>query len=123
MKKGGIEIERMMAGALRADGQRRMIGDTMKKTKTAEMQVRRHAKINPFTWPTHFRAEGPFRLGLASCWLIRTVPFFYYLHSLADQNGRHIYYYYCKFRSTIQCDIQTVAMAQERDLVRILPAQ
>jgi hypothetical protein len=33
MKKGGIEIERMMAGALRADGQRRMIGDTMKKTK------------------------------------------------------------------------------------------
>jgi hypothetical protein len=33
MKKGGIVVERMLAGALRADGQRRVIGDTMKETK------------------------------------------------------------------------------------------
>jgi hypothetical protein len=33
MKMGGIVVERMMTGALRADGQRRMIGDTMKETK------------------------------------------------------------------------------------------
>jgi hypothetical protein len=33
MEKGGIVAERMMAGALRADRQRRMIGDTMTETK------------------------------------------------------------------------------------------
>ena len=35
MKKGGIVVERMEAGALRADGQRMMIGDD-EENKTAE---------------------------------------------------------------------------------------
>lgn len=117
-------VERMMTGALRADGQRRMIvGDTMKETR----QVRRHARINPFHVANSlpkFRVPGRSDLHLAD-------PLSFHSHRNhlksvivspqpgrgphTHQNGRRSII--IKFRlTTIQCDNHTVAMAQECDL-------
>lgn len=51
MKKGGIVVERMMAGALRADGQRRMTGDAMKETKLPKCRPGATRELTQFTWP------------------------------------------------------------------------
>ena len=54
MKKGGIVGQRMMTGALRADGQRRMIGDAMKEAKPVDRSGATR-ELTHFTWSTPFR--------------------------------------------------------------------
>lgn len=102
METGGIVAERMMAGALRADGQRRMIGDTMTETKLPNRCSGATRELTQFTWPAPFRPPDS---RCSDSWLIRT-PFIYTnlpaVLMLVKTGGVSII---IKFRSTtIQCN-------------------
>jgi hypothetical protein len=69
--------ERTMTGALRADGQRRMIGDTMTRKRPNPPRSSATRELNAFSrgqLPSELPSPGPFR---PAVWLIRSI------HSLA----------------------------------------
>lgn len=79
MEKGGIVVERMMAGALRADGQRRMIGDTVTETKLPKRCSGATRELTQFTWPASFRPPTP---------VVQTPdPYSFYLHQPAPRSS------------------------------------
>lgn len=112
MKKGGIVVERMMAGALRADGQRRMIGDAMKETKLPKCRSGATREL------THSRGQLLPKPGRKSlCWLIPTVVLLSLQPGrgpLTHKNGQRIYCH--RFLSTTLSPINATSTIHRRIL-------